>query len=80
MTFIGPMYIDPGPCPYAAPTMHMMGWDFMRRSFMGMDGSDSPFKEDRKDGLYKLSLEWKQWIEGQEACCKRIGELNGPVL
>lgn len=47
---------------------------------MGMDGPDSPFKEDRKDGLYKLSLEWKQWIEGQEACCKRIVELNGPVL
>ena len=75
MTFCS-FICDPGPCTYAANPYHLRGWDVMRDSLLGMDGMPSPFKEDRVDQLYKLTIDWKNYCEGQEACHARFVELN----
>lgn len=76
MTSFSPLLRDPGPCPYAANPFHLRGWDVMRGSIMCMEGMPSPFKEDRADGLYKLTLDWRNYMEGQQACHARFIEIN----
>ena len=67
---------DPGRCPYAANPFHLRGWDVMRDSLLGHSGIPSPFKENRRDNLYKLSIDWRNYMEGQAACFTRFEELN----